>query len=124
MSTLKQIEGLARSLKLKLSFTPEYDPAHDLIDRIIELCGVSAATDPAMEVLEKQYDGVVGASVLQYQLAERWLSVGIPRHQPFGQQVAWCARKGATLIDVVTEIQTDDRRTQMHQTFNINDFKK
>lgn len=124
MSTLKQIEAAARSLKLKLPFTPECDPAHDLIDRIIELCSAGATADPYLEILEKQYDGVVGASVLQYQLHERWLSVGIPRHQPFGQQVEWCARKGATLIDVVTEIQTDDKRTQMHQTFNIHDFKK
>lgn len=121
---LKQIESAARALKLKLPFTPECDPAHDLIDRIIELCSQSAPVHPALALLEQKHEGVVGASVLQYELAGRWLSVGLPRHQPFGQQIEWCARKGATLVDVVIEIHTDDKRTQLHQTFNINDFKK
>lgn len=123
MNTLKQIEAAARSLKLKLPFTPECDPAHDLIDRIIELCGASAATDPAIGFLEKQHEGLVGASVTQYELKGRWLSVGLPRHQPFGQQVEWCARKGATLIEVTMVIHDSDKQVQLIQTFNINDFK-
>ena len=121
---LKKIKSIARSLKLKLPFTPECDPAHDLVDRIIELCSESAPVDQALALLEKKYEGVVGASVLQYEIDQRWLSVALPRHQPFGQQIEWCARKGATLVDVVIEIHTDDKRTQLHQTFNINDFKK
>lgn len=125
MSTqLKQIESAARALKLKLPFSPECDPAHDLVDRIIDLCSQSAQVDPALTLLEKEHEGVVGASVWQYEIAGRWLAVGLPRHQPFGQQIEWCARKGATLVDVVIEIYTDDKRTQLHQTFNINHFKK
>lgn len=121
---LKQIEKAARALKLRLPFSPDCDPAHDLIDRIIDLCSESALVDPALALLEQEHKGVVGASVLQYEIDQRWLSVALPRHQPFGQQIEWCARKGATLVDVVIEIHTDDKRTQLHQTFNINDFKK
>jgi len=122
---LKQIEAAARSLKLKLPFTPECDPAHDLIDRIIVLCSQSAQdTDPALEALCRQHEGVVGASVTRYQLDDRWLAIGIPRHQPFGQQVGWCDRKGATSIEVVIEIHSDEKRTQLYQTNSIKDFKK
>lgn len=125
MSTqLKQIESAARALKLKLPFSPECDPAHDLVDRIIDLCSQSAQVDPALTLLEKEHQGIIGASVWQYEVGSRWLSVGLPRHQPFGQQIDWCARKGATIVDVVIEIHTDDKRTQLHQTFNINHFKK
>jgi hypothetical protein len=120
---LKQIEAAARALKLKLPFTPDCDPAHDLVDRIIHLCSQSAQVDPALALLEKNHEGVVGASVIRYQLDERWLAVGIPRHQPFGQQIDWCTRKGVANVEIVIEIHTDEKRTQLYQTNNINDFK-
>lgn len=122
MSTLKQIEAAARSLKLKLPFTPECDPAHDLIDRIIELCSQSAQ-DKALEFLRARHENVESAYVLQYHVDGKWLAVRIPRHQPFGQQIEWCASKGATLIDVTMKINGSDTLSSLTETFNINDFK-
>lgn len=123
MSTLKQIEGLARSLKLKLAFTPEHDPAHDLIDRIIELCA-GQPSDRAMDFLRSKVDDVESARVSQYEKAGQLLAVGIPKHQPFLQQVEWCERKGADTIEVYMVIRRDDYFGNRIETFNINEFKK
>lgn len=119
---LKQIESAARSLKLKLPFTPECDPAHDLIDRIIELCSQSAQ-DKALEFLRARHENVESAYVLQYQVDGKWLAVRIPRHQPFGQQIEWCASKGASLIDVTMKINGADALSSLTETFSITDFK-
>lgn len=119
---LKQIESAARSLKLKLPFTPECDPAHDLIDRIIELCNESAQ-DKALEFLRARHENVESAYVLQYHVDGKWLAVRIPRHQPFGQQVEWCASKGASLIDVKMQINGAAKLSSLTETFNLNEFK-
>lgn len=120
--TLKQIHDAVRSLKLKLPFTPECDPAHDLIDRIIELCGQSAQ-DRALEFLRARHENVESAYVLQYHVDGKWLAVRIPRHQPFGQQVQWCASKGASMVDVTMQINGAAKLSSLTETFNINDFK-
>ena len=121
-STLKQIEAAAKSLKLKLPFTPECDPAHDLIDRIILLCAESA-TDRALDMLRARYDHVESARVLQYEKDGTWLSIGIPKHQPFIQQIEWCERKGVTALDVTMAINGGGKFSNLTETFNINDFK-
>ena len=123
MSTLKQIEAAARSLKLKLPFTPECDPAHDLIDRIIELCA-GQPSDRAMDLIRSKVDDVESARVSQYEKSGQWLAVGIPKHQPFLQQVEWCEHKGAAIIEVSMVIRRDDYFGNRIETFNINDFKK
>ena len=123
MNTLKQIESAARSLKLKLPFTLECDPAHDLIDRIIELCGESAQ-DSDLEALRVLHYGVESAYVVQYQVGGRWLAVRIPRHQPFGQQVEWCKGKGATHLEVSMNVNGSEKLTAITEIFNINYFSK
>lgn len=121
-STLKQIEEAAKSLKLKLPFTPECDPAHDLIERIIELCG-SQTSDRAMDVLRGKIDSVESARVSKYEKSGQWLAVGIPKHQPFLQQIEWCERKGAATVEVSMVIRSADYFGSRIETFNINDFK-
>ena len=120
---LKQIESATRSLKLKLPFTPECDPAHDLIDRIIELCGQAEPTDRALEMLRARHEGVESACISQYEVSGKWLAVRIPKHQPIGQQIQWCASKGATLMEVTMKINGSGKMSTMIETFNINDFK-
>lgn len=120
--TLKQIHDAARSLKLKLPFTPECDPAHDLVDRIILLCSESAQ-DKALEFLRSCHENVENAQVTRYDSDGKWLSIGIPKHQPFSQQVEWCGRKGAVLIEVTMRINGAAKLSSLTETFNIKDFK-
>jgi len=118
---LKQIEAAARSLKLKLPFTPECDPAHDLIDRILLLCA-DHETDRAMDYLRARHENVEIARVSQYEKGGAWMAVGIPKHQPFIQQIEWCERKGATLVEVSMTVNGGKHSTLI-ETFNIHDFK-
>ena len=120
---LKQIEGAARSLKLKLPFSPGYDPAHDLVDRIIELCGQAEPVDRALAILRAKYDNVVGAVVTQYEVSGKWLGIGVPKHQPLIQQIDWCRNKRAAFVEITIGIHDDTKQIQMIETFNINDFK-
>ena len=121
-TTLKQIEKAARALKLRLPFSPDCDPAHDLIDRIIDLCSESAQ-DAALEFLRARHEGVESAVVAQYLVGESWSAIRIPRHQPFGQQIQWCANKGATLVEVLMHINGSDKLSRLTETFSITDFK-
>lgn len=121
-SQIKEIERLVRKLKLQIPFSPDCDPAHDLIDRIIELCNQSAQ-DRALEFLRARNENIESAYILQYHVDGKWLAVRIPRHQPFGQQVEWCASKGASMVDVTMQINGAAKLSHLTETFSITDFK-
>lgn len=119
---LKHIESTARALKLKLPFTPECDPAHDLVDRIIELCS-EPAQDTALGFLRARYMEVESAVVTAYEVDGKWMKVGIPRRQPLDQQVAWCINKKAAMLEITMTMNGSAIQSEIVETFNITHFK-
>lgn len=86
----KDIEACAKAIKLRIPFEQQYDNVFDMLDGIIELCNEPATDDQNCKVVE-------------YQVGENWLTVGIPIRQPYNEQVQWCIRKGASWIKVVVQ---------------------
>ena len=97
----KDIEACAKTIKLRIPFEKQYDNVFDLLDAIIELC-----KDSVQEELHDDYE------VVQYLVGDQWLSAGIPKRQPYHEQVQWCIRKGAYKIMVRSKSGTDD---QVHE---------
>lgn len=111
---LKAIKAIAKAMKLRLPFEPSNDNMHDLIDAIVGLCD-----EPVMPFLENpivKQDGVQWSldpktiansndttKMTAYFLKGQWLSVGIPKRQPFHEQVFWAANKGATKVKMSHE---------------------
>jgi len=107
---IKSIRAIAKALKLRLPFEPSNDNLHDLIDAIVLLCDESGAPK------EKEQGGIKwsvsaeimngqGSIVTAYLLNGNWYSAGIPKRQPFHEQVAWAANKGATQVKVLADGQ-------------------
>lgn len=106
---LKSIKAIAKTLKLRLPFEPDNDNMHDLLDGIVALC--DEPVFPHVENPIVKPDGVQWSinpkaiansndttKMTSYLLNDKWLSVGIPKRQPFHEQVFWAANKGATKI--------------------------
>lgn len=112
---LKEIKAIAKSMKLRLPFEPSNDNMHDLLDGIIAICeedegpesnntlvviSNGVRTDlvlpqkPMVEIPE-------GEAVTAYLLNENWQTTGIPKRQPFQEQVQWAINKKATQIKVL-----------------------
>lgn len=122
-SQLKEVERLVRKLKLQIPFSPDCDPAHDLIDRIIELCNQSAQ-DRALDFLRARYMEVESAAVTAYEVDGKWLRVGIPRRQPLDQQIDWCINKKAAFLEITMTMNGSAIQSEITETFNITHFKK
>ena len=84
----KDIEACAKAIKLRIPFEKQYDNVFDMLDAIIELCN-----EPVPE-LPDDYE------VVQYLVGDQWISAGIPKRQPYLEQVQFCLRKKATRIKV------------------------
>lgn len=97
----KDIEACAKAIKLRIPFEKQYDNVFDMLDGIIELC-----KEPVQDELPDDYE------VVQYLVGDQWLSAGIPKRQPYHEQVQWCMRKGASKIMVRSKSGTDD---QVHE---------
>lgn len=109
---LKSIKSIAKAIKLRLPFEPGNDNMHDLLDAIVSLC------DEPVVLHEKKSDDVQvaapvnvkppkppkaspKATVLKsYMVNDVWHVVGIPKRQPFHEQVLWASNKGADKIKV------------------------
>lgn len=83
----KDIEACAKAIKLRIPFEKQYDNVFDMLDGIIELCN-----EPVQEELPDTFE------VTQYMIGDQWLAAGIPKRQPYTEQVEWCIRKKATKI--------------------------
>lgn len=92
----KDIEACAKAIKLRIPFERQYDNVFDMLDGIIELC-----KEPEPE-LPDDYE------VLQYLVGDQWLSAGIPKRQPYNEQVQWCIRKKATRLKSRPKGSADD----------------
>ena len=108
---LKSIRAIAKALKLRLPFEPSNDNLHDLIDAIVLLCdeqdtqpkkegGIQWSMNP-----EIMNDKTGDSKVTAYLLNGNWHTVGIPKRQPFHEQVLWAANKGAEKIKVLADGQ-------------------
>lgn len=122
-SQIKEIERLVRKLKLQIPFSPDCDPAHDLIDKILEVCH-SDSSSPALDFLRARYMEVESAVVTAYEVDGKWLKVGIPRRQPLDQQIDWCINKKATCLEITMTMNGSAIQSEIVETFSITHFKK
>ena len=96
---LNDIRACARAIKLRIPFEKQYDNVFDMLDGIVQLC-----TDALEEEITISPDCKTTVTmvdpglfeVTQYMINDQWISVGIPKHQPYVEQVEWCIRKKAT----------------------------
>lgn len=119
---LKSIKSIAKALKLRLPFEPSNDNMHDLIDAIVLLCDepecsvetVTISPDTRTEVkmsggvkwgVEAHVFALQGSMVTAYLLNGNWYTAGIPKRQPFHEQIEWAANKGATQVKVMADGQ-------------------
>jgi hypothetical protein len=99
-TTLIEIKRLAKAIKLRIGFSPETDEEHDLLDAIIFLCDESlpeaSETHPYETAISRLIQGPPLDCKLKYfSKGEYSTSAGIPKHQPFHEQIDWARNKGA-----------------------------
>ena len=123
---LNDIRACARSIKLRIPFEKQYDNVFDMLDGIMQLC-----TDALEEEITISPDCTTTVTMLdpgifevtQYMLDGQWLSVGIPKHQAYTEQVEWCIRKKATRMKFrakgTEEIKEQDLTTFFSPTQKI-----
>jgi len=118
---LKAIKAIAKTLRIRLPFEAANDNMHDLLEGIIALCDEPVLPHVENHTIDwhkslfeskmKQNEGVKWrmdvehlrgsnetSKMIAYHLNDQWLSIGIPKKQPFHEQVFWAANKGATKI--------------------------
>lgn len=103
----KDIEACAKTIKLRIPFEKQYDNVFDLLDAIIELC-----KEPEQEEIPDIFE------ITQYLVGDQWLTVGIPKRQPYNEQVQWCIRKNASRIKVRAKTG-DDHQEREHDVTHI-----
>lgn len=99
----KDIQACAKAIKLRIPFEKQYDNVFDMLDGIIELCNEPAENEENCQVVE-------------YQVGENWMTVGIPIRQPYIEQVEWCMRKKASWVKVVVK---RDGAPDEYRTYDI-----
>lgn len=91
------------------------------MDGLLTLCDEQDNT-LALDILRARYMHVAGALVHRYRKDGQWIGAAIPRHQPFDEQIQWCSRKGASMVEVQISIDAPDRKTTITQSLTIQEL--
>ena len=115
----KDIESCAKAIKLRIPFEKQYDNVFDMLDGIIALCQDAMKEEVTISPDCKTTVTMVVPGlyeVTQYMLDGQWISVGIPKHQSYLEQVQWCIRKKATKMRFRAK-DTEETKEQDLTTF-------